>query len=67
MSEELTAALLSSQAMDEYLELRTGQEIIDDIQTALASLSAEVVRLKANKSNILSVVNCDFNSRRNLG
>jgi hypothetical protein len=67
MSEELTAALLSSQAMDEYLELRTGQEIIDDIQAALASLSAENERLKANESNILSVTNCDFNSRRNLG
>jgi hypothetical protein len=67
MSKELTAALLSSQAMDEYLELRTGQEIIDDIQAALASLRAENERLKANESNILSVVNCDFNSRRNLG
>jgi hypothetical protein len=30
-------------------------------------LRAEFVRLKANESNILSVVNCDFNSRRNLG
>lgn len=47
MSEELKAALLSARAMDEYLEERTGQQIIDDIQAALASLRAEVERLKA--------------------
>jgi hypothetical protein len=51
MSEELKAALLNPQAMDDYLELRTGQQIIDDIQAALASLRAEIDRL--NKRNYI--------------
>jgi hypothetical protein len=51
MSEELKAALLNPQAMDDYLELRTGQQIIDDIQAALASLHAEIERL--NKRNFV--------------
>lgn len=48
--------------------------MIDEMRTSLdleirARIRAEreIVRLKANESNILSAVNCDFNSRRNLG
>jgi hypothetical protein len=41
--------------------------LLHDAIGEIIRLRAEVARLKANESNILSVVNCDFNSRRNLG
>jgi hypothetical protein len=58
----------------ERLEAHMGKaeikDVLPDCREAAAEirrLRAEVVRLKANESNILSVTNCDFNSRRNLG
>jgi archaellum component FlaC len=40
---------------------------LEDAHREIERLRAEVARLKASGSNILSVVNCDLNSRRNLG